>query len=94
MGFKDFLFSAKKIILIARKPSKERFLTSLKASFLGLFLIGSISFIIQLLSTVLTLAARAGAVPTIPRETVIYVLVAIIVVVMGVVAYGRKAGWW
>ncbi|RLE80304.1 MAG: protein translocase SEC61 complex subunit gamma [Thermoprotei archaeon] len=94
MALRGFIESTKRILRIARKPTRERLFTSFKASLLGLSILGLLGFVIQLASTVLTLAVRMGPVPTIPREIVIYVLVAIIVVILGVAAYGRKAGWW
>jgi len=49
----SFIESVKRVIRLSRKPSKEEFMLSLKICLLGLLLLGSYAFIIQLLSTVI-----------------------------------------
>ncbi len=45
--------SIRRIVRLSRKPSKEEFWLSLKICLLGLLILGSYAFIIQLMSTVI-----------------------------------------
>ncbi|RLE50080.1 MAG: protein translocase SEC61 complex subunit gamma [Candidatus Methanomethylicota archaeon] len=49
----NFMESIRRIVRLSRKPSKEEFWLSLKICLLGLLILGSYAFIIQLMSTVI-----------------------------------------
>jgi protein transport protein SEC61 subunit gamma-like protein len=46
MSFKDNIKNWKRVLMIARKPNKEEFLSTSKITALGLIVIGIIGFII------------------------------------------------
>lgn len=95
MDIKSKISSLIRIIRIARKPSKDRFLTNLKATTLGLLILGVAGYLVQLVSTIITLVSPSfGGIPGASREVLIYILVISVVIVLGAIAYGRKAGWW
>jgi protein transport protein SEC61 subunit gamma-like protein len=48
LNFREMIDSWKRIIRLARKPTYEEYMVSLKMSLLGLTLVGSIAFIIRL----------------------------------------------
>ncbi len=48
MGFRELVDSWRRIILLARKPSRDEYMLSLKMSLLGLTLVGGIAFIIRI----------------------------------------------
>ncbi|RLE51778.1 MAG: protein translocase SEC61 complex subunit gamma [Candidatus Methanomethylicota archaeon] len=49
----SFIKSVKRIIYLSRKPSLSEFWLSLKVCLLGLLILGSFAFVIQLMSTVI-----------------------------------------
>ena len=55
MGLKEFLLSAWHTLKLARKSGREEFLLYLKLVFLGLFIVGSIGFLIQFVGALIKL---------------------------------------
>lgn len=49
MNLREIVEAWRKILLIARKPSGDEYLTLLKISLLGLTLVGLISFVIRMI---------------------------------------------
>ncbi|MBD3405940.1 MAG: protein translocase SEC61 complex subunit gamma [Candidatus Lokiarchaeota archaeon] len=54
MGIGDFINDSRRILKLAQKPSREEIWTSTKISLLAMVLVGMLSFIIQILMTLLT----------------------------------------
>jgi protein translocase SEC61 complex gamma subunit len=48
-----FLLESKRIFAIAKKPTKKEYNTTLKITLVGLVLTGGISYVIQLIATIL-----------------------------------------
>jgi len=48
VGFRELIDSWRKILLLAKKPSRSEYMLSLKMSLLGLTLVGGIAFIIRI----------------------------------------------
>lgn len=61
MGVGDFIRESMRVLKLATKPSRQEFWSSIKIALLGMFLVGMLSFIVQLLMTALT--ALWGQVP-------------------------------
>jgi len=55
LGLKEFLLSAWHTLKLARKSGREEFLLYLKLVFLGLFIVGSIGFLIQFVGALIKL---------------------------------------
>jgi len=55
---RSFLKKVSRVLEVSTKPSREEFMTSLKVSLLGLALIGSITFVVQLLFSLFQLPTR------------------------------------
>lgn len=53
MGFKEFLKSSIVTVKLARKPSKQEFLTAIRITLIGIAVIGSITFVIKFLAIVI-----------------------------------------
>ncbi|MEM4260664.1 MAG: protein translocase SEC61 complex subunit gamma [Candidatus Woesearchaeota archaeon] len=51
--FKNFVAECLRVLRITKKPSKEEFMTILKASALGMAIIGLIGFIIHIIIQIL-----------------------------------------
>ncbi|ADG91209.1 SecE/sec61-gamma family protein translocase subunit [Thermosphaera aggregans] len=49
MNLRELVEAWRKIILLATKPSRDDYMTSLKLSLLGLALVGGIAFVIRIL---------------------------------------------
>lgn len=49
MNIEELFEVWRKIIMLARKPSREEYMTTAKMVFLGLVLVGGISFIIRVM---------------------------------------------
>lgn len=79
-----------RVLRAARKPDGESFKLSLKVTGLGTVLLGVLGFTIQLVASVIQMLPP----PTIPREYVLYTLVALLAVGLAVITYGRRARWW
>jgi protein translocase SEC61 complex gamma subunit len=54
MGVGDFINESRRILKLATKPSREEIWLSTKVSLLAMVLVGMLSFIIQVLMTLLT----------------------------------------
>ncbi|RDE16532.1 MAG: protein translocase SEC61 complex subunit gamma [Candidatus Thorarchaeota archaeon] len=54
MGLGNFIRESARILKLATKPSRQEFWSSTKISLLAMFLVGMLSFIVQLLMTALT----------------------------------------
>lgn len=53
-GFQRFLLNSKRIFAIATKPSRKQFAAMMKICLIGLGIIGGLSFIIQLIASVVS----------------------------------------
>lgn len=51
--FKQFIIECKRVLMVTRKPDKTEFKTIVKASGLGMLVIGLIGFIISMLKLLL-----------------------------------------
>ncbi|HIE14949.1 TPA: protein translocase SEC61 complex subunit gamma [Candidatus Bathyarchaeota archaeon] len=60
MGFKSFLESCNRLLHLAKKPGKEELWLSIKICVLGVSLIGTIGFIIKILSLMLSTGLFGG----------------------------------
>ncbi len=49
MGLRELIDSWRKILILARKPTTDEYMLSLKMSLLGLTLVGGIAFIIRII---------------------------------------------
>jgi protein translocase SEC61 complex gamma subunit len=54
MGITSFINDSRRILKLATKPSKKELWTSTKISLLAMLLVGALSFIIQVIMTVVT----------------------------------------
>ncbi|MGY5876265.1 MAG: protein translocase SEC61 complex subunit gamma [Candidatus Thorarchaeota archaeon] len=54
MGVGDFINESRRILKLATKPSRKELWMSARVSILAMFLVGLLSFIIQLVMTLLT----------------------------------------
>ena len=55
MGLKEFLASTWHTLKLAKKSNREEFLLYLKLVFLGLFVVGSLGFLIQFIGALIKL---------------------------------------
>lgn len=55
---KSFLKKVKRVLEVSSKPSREDFLTSLKVSLLGIAIIGTITYVVQMFFSLFQLPAR------------------------------------
>lgn len=53
MNIKKFIGESQRVLKVTRKPSKEEFLTVVKASGIGILVIGGVGFIIYLITQAL-----------------------------------------
>jgi len=90
LGISDFFSSVKRIVHVARKPSKSRFKTSLKASLVGLGVLGAAGFVAELTSSVLS----TTPLPKPSLQTLIPVIVGAIIGSLIAIIIGRVRGWW
>ncbi|MDH4213796.1 MAG: protein translocase SEC61 complex subunit gamma [Candidatus Odinarchaeota archaeon] len=56
MGISSFINDSRRILKLATKPSRKELWTSTKISLLAMLLVGALSFIIQVIMTVVTAA--------------------------------------
>jgi len=66
MNFRDFIESAKRLIHVTTKPSREEISLMMKICFLGIVIAGSLGFIIRILFLFFNLIPQAtptGATP-------------------------------
>jgi protein translocase SEC61 complex gamma subunit len=54
MGVSEFINDSRRILRLATKPSRKELWMSTKISILAMFLVGFLSFIIQLIMTLVT----------------------------------------
>ena len=54
MGISSFINDSRRILKLATKPSRKELWTSTKISLLAMVLVGALSFIIQVIMTVVT----------------------------------------
>ncbi len=54
----EFLSNAKRILKLARKPARSEFWAAIKIGFIGLVVMGTISYMIQLIMAVITTTWR------------------------------------
>ena len=54
MGLGNFIKESRRILKLATKPARKEMWMSIKVSLLGMFLVGMLSFIIQVLMTLIT----------------------------------------
>jgi protein translocase SEC61 complex gamma subunit len=54
MGITSFINDSRRILKLATKPSRKELWTSTKISLLAMVLVGALSFIIQVIMTVVT----------------------------------------
>ncbi|MEM4735429.1 MAG: protein translocase SEC61 complex subunit gamma [Candidatus Thorarchaeota archaeon] len=54
MGLSKFISDSRRILKLATRPSREEMSMSLKISLLAMFLVGFLSFVIQLVMTLIT----------------------------------------
>ncbi|MHA2424066.1 MAG: protein translocase SEC61 complex subunit gamma [Candidatus Thorarchaeota archaeon] len=54
MGFGDFIRESRRILKLATKPARGELWMSTKVSLLAMFVVGMLSFIIQILMTIIT----------------------------------------
>jgi protein translocase SEC61 complex gamma subunit len=54
MGISSFINDSRRILKLATKPSRKELWTSTKISLLAMLLVGALSFIIQVIMTVVT----------------------------------------
>jgi len=90
VGLGSFLSSVRRIVRIARKPSKSRLKTSLKASLVGLTLLGVAGFVAELTSSVLS----TTPIPKPSLSALIPVIVGAIVGSLIALLIGKLRGWW
>lgn len=55
---RSFLKKVKRVLEVSSKPSREDFLTSLKVSLLGIAIIGTITYVVQMFFSLFQLPAR------------------------------------
>ncbi len=60
MGFRELIDSWRKILILARKPTTDEYMLSLKMSLLGLTLVGGIAFIIRVVFTLFIFPSPTG----------------------------------
>jgi len=75
-----------RILRVTKKPSKEMFMTTLRVSFLGLLLLGSLGFIIQIVG----LTIMSARVPRPPPNIIIMALIAIAITLAAIIMYMRR----
>ena len=54
MGVGDFINESRRILKLATKPNRKELWLSIRVSLLGMILVGILSFIIQIIMTLLT----------------------------------------
>ncbi|MHA1771301.1 MAG: protein translocase SEC61 complex subunit gamma [Candidatus Thorarchaeota archaeon] len=54
MGISQFVNDSKRILKLATKPSKKEMWMNTKVSILAMFLVGMLSYLIQVLMTIIT----------------------------------------
>ena len=54
MGFGDFIRESRRILKLATKPARGELWMSTKVSILAMFVVGLVSFVIQILMTLVT----------------------------------------
>jgi len=54
MGVGDFINESRRILKLATKPTRKELWLSIRVSLLGLVLVGVLSFIIQIIMTLIT----------------------------------------
>jgi len=75
-----------RILRVTKKPTREMFMTTLRVSFLGLLLLGSIGFIIQIMG----LTIISARVPRPPPDIVIMILIAVAIAILAIIMYMRR----
>ncbi|RLE83153.1 MAG: protein translocase SEC61 complex subunit gamma [Thermoprotei archaeon] len=83
---KKFFSEVTRILRITKKPSKSVFLMTLRVSFLGLVLLGSVGFIIQIIGLTIVTAR----IPRPPPDIVIMALISVAIVILAVMMYLRR----
>jgi protein transport protein SEC61 subunit gamma and related proteins len=53
VNFKSFVIECRRVVKVTRKPTKEEFKTIVKASALGMAIIGAMGFLISLIKQLL-----------------------------------------
>jgi protein translocase SEC61 complex gamma subunit len=54
MGVGDFINESRRILKLATKPTRKELWLSIRVSLLGMILVGILSFVIQIIMTLLT----------------------------------------
>jgi len=59
MGVRDFIESTRRVLTVSKKPDKQEYLLMLKITLLGIFVIGTLGFLIGLIFVVLGIGRTA-----------------------------------
>ncbi len=91
MGFRSFVESLRRLLRLSTKPDMSDFWMIFKVCSLGTILVGLYGFIIEFISVTIS---GLKITLRIPPELPLYLAAAVVVSIIMIYAYGKRAGWW
>ncbi len=91
MSLRGFIESSRRLLRRSTKPSRRDLWMIFKVCVLGTITIGIYAFLVEFMAVLLSgIAVQV----TLPPELPLYLAAAVIVALIMIFAYGKRAGWW